>query len=156
MNDGFSFVILDNTLVWENIIIIIKTNLISMICTGLEQVIWVTIKTSLFNLWYKNIKDFYEALNLHSMIDFLLHKQSKAHQRKSSFPVLEVMKKSKFFNHFPFLLILMIYTLFLNGANSEDYIVGDDDEWNSQGNFLTWSTKYNFSVGDVLGMIFLL
>ncbi|PON45076.1 Cupredoxin [Parasponia andersonii] len=60
------------------------------------------------------------------------------------------MRKGKFFRHFPFLLILIIYTLFLNGATSEVYVVGDGDEWNSQANFLSWSTKYNFTVGDIL------
>ncbi|XP_062081582.1 mavicyanin-like [Humulus lupulus] len=60
------------------------------------------------------------------------------------------MTKSKIFSHFTLLSILVIYTWFLKGVTSEDYIVGDGDEWNSQGNFLTWSTKYNFTVGDVL------
>lgn len=88
------------------------------------------------------------------MIDFC-SSQTKL-IRKTIFPVLEMMRKSKFFNHFIVLLILVIYSLFLNRAISEDYIVGDDEEWNSQANFLSWSKKYNFTVGDVLGMIFLL
>lgn len=65
------------------------------------------------------------------------------------------MREGKFSNQLGILLILTVFTLFLvNKAISKEYTVGDDEEWNSQANFLSWSEKYNFTVGDVLGMIF--
>ncbi|KAL5561221.1 hypothetical protein UlMin_030968 [Ulmus minor] len=57
---------------------------------------------------------------------------------------------SKILNQSRFLLFFMIFTLFLETATSEDYIVGDDQEWSSGNNYQSWSEKYNFSVGDVL------
>ncbi|XVF00859.1 hypothetical protein REPUB_Repub04eG0038300 [Reevesia pubescens] len=36
------------------------------------------------------------------------------------------------------------------GAISEVYTVGDEDQWNSEVDYVSWSQKYNFSVGDVL------
>jgi hypothetical protein len=32
------------------------------------------------------------------------------------------------------------------------YAVGDQDEWSSQTNYATWAEKYNFSLGNVLGI----
>ncbi|KAK9287502.1 hypothetical protein L1049_015923 [Liquidambar formosana] len=60
------------------------------------------------------------------------------------------MEETKLFKYSCFLTIIVISTMFLNGAESEVYTVGDDDEWESGINFLKWSQKYNFSVGDVL------
>ncbi|XVE93877.1 hypothetical protein REPUB_Repub01dG0232500 [Reevesia pubescens] len=49
-----------------------------------------------------------------------------------------------------FPIILMICFSFLKGATSEVYTVGDADHWNSEVDYVSWSQKYNFSVGDVL------
>ena len=46
----------------------------------------------------------------------------------------------------------MICFSFLMGATSEVYTVGDEDEWNSEVDYVSWLQKYNFSVGDVLGI----
>ncbi|KAI3445196.1 hypothetical protein Pfo_001861 [Paulownia fortunei] len=48
--------------------------------------------------------------------------------------------------------IFLICFLFLDGVTSEVYRVGDDSGWNSGTgtNYLSWSEKYNFTVGDVL------
>nr|POE81325.1 blue copper protein [Quercus suber] len=48
----------------------------------------------------------------------------------------------------------MINFLFLNGARSEIYTVGDEEEWNADADFVSWSQKYKLSVGDVLRMYF--
>ncbi|KAL4616253.1 hypothetical protein ACB092_07G185400 [Castanea dentata] len=60
------------------------------------------------------------------------------------------MKETKFFKYCRLLIILMINFLFLNGARSEVYTVGDEEEWNADADFVSWSQKYKFSVGDVL------
>ncbi|XP_022726758.1 mavicyanin-like [Durio zibethinus] len=52
------------------------------------------------------------------------------------------------YGSFPIILILCFS--FLKGATSEFYTVGDEDEWNSEVDYVSWSQKYNFSVGDVL------
>ncbi|EOX97628.1 hypothetical protein QUC31_015599 [Theobroma cacao] len=49
-----------------------------------------------------------------------------------------------------FPIILMICFSFLKGATSEVYSVGDEEGWNSEVDYVSWSQKYNFSVGDVL------
>ncbi|XWS67726.1 hypothetical protein CRYUN_Cryun04dG0030100 [Craigia yunnanensis] len=49
-----------------------------------------------------------------------------------------------------FPIIFMICFSFLKGATSEVYTVGDEDEWNSEVDYVSWLQKYNFSVGDVL------
>lgn len=51
-------------------------------------------------------------------------------------------------------MIFTISALFLRFAKSEDFIVGDNEEWSSGTNYQSWSKKYDFSVGDVLGMKF--
>lgn len=48
------------------------------------------------------------------------------------------------------LVILLINIWLLNLVESAEYTVGDDEEWNTGVNFLSWSEKYNFTVGDVL------
>ncbi|KAK7856462.1 blue copper protein [Quercus suber] len=60
------------------------------------------------------------------------------------------MKETKFFKYWRLLIILMINFLFLNGARSEIYTVGDEEEWNADADFVSWSQKYKLSVGDVL------
>ncbi|KAH7518399.1 basic blue protein [Ziziphus jujuba] len=62
------------------------------------------------------------------------------------------MKETKFFfiTNSLFLMIFIISALFLSLAKSEEFIVGDDQEWSSGTNYQSWSKKYNFSVGDVL------
>lgn len=53
------------------------------------------------------------------------------------------------------ILTLMVNFLLLKGAAtaiSEVYTVGDEEEWNDGRDFVSWSQKYNFSVGDVLSM----
>ncbi|XP_022763039.1 mavicyanin-like [Durio zibethinus] len=47
-------------------------------------------------------------------------------------------------------IILMICFSSLNGTTSEVYTVGDENGWNSEVDYVSWSQKYNFSVGDVL------
>jgi len=50
-------------------------------------------------------------------------------------------------------IFLMFLTMvFLKGAVSEVHTVGDELGWNTGANFGSWSRKYNFSVGDTLGM----
>lgn len=51
------------------------------------------------------------------------------------------------------LVILLINIWLLNLVESAEYTVGDDEEWNTGVNFLSWSEKYNFTVGDVLGQL---
>ncbi|MCL7031025.1 hypothetical protein MKW94_011663 [Papaver nudicaule] len=43
-----------------------------------------------------------------------------------------------------------IVPLLLGRIESKEYIVGDEDGWNSGSNYQRWSQKYSFSVGDVL------
>lgn len=50
------------------------------------------------------------------------------------------------------MILILNSASFLSMVKSEDHIVGDDQEWNTGTNFQSWSQKYNFSVGDVLGM----
>lgn len=66
----------------------------------------------------------------------------------------KAMKETKFFKYCRLLIILMVNFLFLNGARSEVYTVGDEEEWNADADFVSWSQKYKFSVGDVLRMYF--
>ncbi|XP_039065797.1 mavicyanin-like [Hibiscus syriacus] len=47
-------------------------------------------------------------------------------------------------------IICMICFSFLNGVVSEVYTVGDENGWNSEVDYASWSEKYNFTVGDVL------
>lgn len=49
----------------------------------------------------------------------------------------------------------MIHLLLPDFGVCEVYRVGDESGWNSGTgtNFLSWSQKYNFTVGDVLGLI---
>lgn len=51
-----------------------------------------------------------------------------------------------------FPIILMVCFSFLKGATSEVYTVGDEDQWNSEVDYVSWSQKYNFTIGDVLGI----
>ena len=37
----------------------------------------------------------------------------------------------------------MTFTLFLKLATTEDYIVGDDQEWSNENNYQSWLEKYN-------------
>ncbi|KAK4562203.1 hypothetical protein RGQ29_004893 [Quercus rubra] len=60
------------------------------------------------------------------------------------------MKETKFFKYCRLLIILMINFLFLNVARSEVYTVGEEEEWNADADFVSWSQKYKFSVGDIL------
>lgn len=50
-------------------------------------------------------------------------------------------------------LFLMINLSFLKGIKSEVYTVGDEQQWNTETNFDSWAHEYNFTVGDVLGII---
>ncbi|XP_039014994.1 mavicyanin-like [Hibiscus syriacus] len=47
-------------------------------------------------------------------------------------------------------IILMILFSFFNGAVSEVYNVGDENGWNSEVDYASWTAKYNFTVGDIL------
>ncbi|XP_021286862.1 mavicyanin-like [Herrania umbratica] len=49
-----------------------------------------------------------------------------------------------------FPIILMICFCFLKSTTSEVYNVGDEEGWNSEVDYVSWSRKYNFSVDDVL------
>ncbi|XVF67953.1 hypothetical protein PTKIN_Ptkin10aG0163500 [Pterospermum kingtungense] len=49
-----------------------------------------------------------------------------------------------------FPIILMVCFSFLKAATSEVYTVGDEDQWNSEVEYVSWSQKYNFTIGDVL------
>ncbi|URE24632.1 Blue copper binding protein-like [Musa troglodytarum] len=49
-----------------------------------------------------------------------------------------------------FALILLLHLMALRHVAATDYMVGDDDGWNTGTNYLAWSEKYNFTVGDVL------
>ncbi|KAE8690687.1 hypothetical protein F3Y22_tig00110893pilonHSYRG00286 [Hibiscus syriacus] len=44
----------------------------------------------------------------------------------------------------------MILFSFFNGAVSEVYNVGDENGWNSEVDYASWTAKYNFTVGDIL------
>ncbi|KAL6346679.1 hypothetical protein AAG906_000297 [Vitis piasezkii] len=48
------------------------------------------------------------------------------------------------------IILIMISLGFFHGTNSETYTVGDEEEWDTGINYLTWSERYNFSMGDVL------
>ena len=60
-------------------------------------------------------------------------------------------------SHFPlvfFFSFLMISFAILFKSTlivAEDYTVGDSDGWTTGENYLKWSEKYNFTVGDTLG-----
>lgn len=41
--------------------------------------------------------------------------------------------------------------ILLEPGKSEVYTVGDEEEWNSDVNYGSWSHKYNFTLGDILG-----
>ncbi|MQL74492.1 hypothetical protein Taro_006855 [Colocasia esculenta] len=45
---------------------------------------------------------------------------------------------------------LLISSAILNQACAETYMVGDGDKWSTGVNYLTWSEKHSFVVGDVL------
>ncbi|KAL7206974.1 hypothetical protein ACSBR2_019633 [Camellia fascicularis] len=48
-------------------------------------------------------------------------------------------------------ILFLTCILFLNStAKSEVYTVGDADQWSTGISYLSWSQKYNFTVGDVL------
>lgn len=49
------------------------------------------------------------------------------------------------------LIILIMCCSILKGAVSQVYRVGDENGWNSEVDCGSWSEKYNFTVGDVLG-----
>ncbi|KAK6946446.1 Phytocyanin domain [Dillenia turbinata] len=46
--------------------------------------------------------------------------------------------------------ILLIISFYFHGFQSAVYTVGDDEQWNTGVNYLKWSEKYNFTVGDTL------
>ncbi|GMI88054.1 hypothetical protein HRI_002474700 [Hibiscus trionum] len=46
--------------------------------------------------------------------------------------------------------VILIWFSLLNGAVSEVYNVGDENGWNSEVDYSSWSERYNFTVGDVL------
>ncbi|XVF45555.1 hypothetical protein PTKIN_Ptkin02bG0215500 [Pterospermum kingtungense] len=54
------------------------------------------------------------------------------------------------YGSFGFPIIFMICFSLLKSAKSEVYTVGDEDKWDSEVDYVSWSHKYNFSVGDVL------
>ncbi|OMO74535.1 Plastocyanin-like protein [Corchorus capsularis] len=62
---------------------------------------------------------------------------------------MEDKKISRYGSIFP-IIIIVICLSFLKVAKSEVYTVGDQDEWNSETDYASWSQKYNFSLGDVL------
>jgi hypothetical protein len=73
------------------------------------------------------------------------------------FHTFKAMEETMFSKYCSFLIMtLMVNFLFLKGtaatATSEVYTVGDEEEWNDGRDFVSWSQKYNFSVGDVLRM----
>ncbi|XP_027185857.1 mavicyanin-like [Coffea eugenioides] len=49
-----------------------------------------------------------------------------------------------------FLHASLVCVLLLCGARCETYTVGDEDNWSIGVNYLAWSTKYNFTVDDIL------
>lgn len=48
-------------------------------------------------------------------------------------------------------LLATLALLLPRAATATDFTVGDENGWNTGTNYLTWSQKYNFTVGDVLG-----
>ncbi|KAJ8490561.1 hypothetical protein OPV22_012282 [Ensete ventricosum] len=46
--------------------------------------------------------------------------------------------------------LILLPLMALQHVAATDYMVGDDDGWTTGTNYLTWSEKYNFTVGDVL------
>ncbi|CAL9150604.1 unnamed protein product [Musa hybrid cultivar] len=46
--------------------------------------------------------------------------------------------------------LILLPLMALHHVAATDYTVGDDDGWTTGTNYLTWSEKYNFTVGDVL------
>ena len=63
---------------------------------------------------------------------------------------VEEMKQAQGLSCF---MILIIYPIFLSTSIVESlvYNVGDSENWNTGVNYLSWSQKYNFTVGDTLG-----
>jgi hypothetical protein len=51
-----------------------------------------------------------------------------------------------------YVLSFVLLATYICGAAATDYTVGDDGGWTIGTNYLTWSTKYNFTVGDALSM----
>ncbi|XP_010266855.1 PREDICTED: mavicyanin-like [Nelumbo nucifera] len=51
---------------------------------------------------------------------------------------------------YSFWMILLVNLFSAEKVVSTTYTVGDEEEWNTGVNYLSWSQKYNFSVGDVL------
>lgn len=50
------------------------------------------------------------------------------------------------------MVVLMVDILFLKSASSDVYTVGDEGNWNDEADFVSWSQKRKFKVGDVLRM----
>ncbi|KAF9618489.1 hypothetical protein IFM89_001890 [Coptis chinensis] len=49
-----------------------------------------------------------------------------------------------------FTIIIIILSTIIQ-IKSEEYTVGDDDEWTTGVNYYAWSQKYHFAVGDIIG-----
>ncbi|XP_041010199.1 basic blue protein-like [Juglans microcarpa x Juglans regia] len=61
------------------------------------------------------------------------------------------MEETRFFKLCSFLMVvLMIDIQFLKSATSDAYTVGDEGKWNDEADFVSWSQKSKFKVGDVL------
>ncbi|XP_021903846.1 stellacyanin-like [Carica papaya] len=52
--------------------------------------------------------------------------------------------------YYSFLFIIILMMILLEPGKSEVYTVGDEEEWNSDVNYGSWSHKYNFTLGDIL------
>ncbi|KAF9594093.1 hypothetical protein IFM89_027384 [Coptis chinensis] len=48
-----------------------------------------------------------------------------------------------------FTIIIIILSTIIQ-IKSEEYTVGDDDEWTTGVNYYAWSQKYHFAVGDII------
>lgn len=66
------------------------------------------------------------------------------------------MGVTSFFKNCTFLMAILILlsSFLLDCAMANVYAVGDQEEWSSQTNYASWAERYNFSLGDVLGMVF--
>ncbi|KAJ0964058.1 hypothetical protein J5N97_029180 [Dioscorea zingiberensis] len=51
-----------------------------------------------------------------------------------------------------FFLLTISFTIMVDSHHTEaiEYTVGDSDRWSTGINYLEWSQKYNFTVGDIL------
>ncbi|KAL9680863.1 hypothetical protein QQ045_012643 [Rhodiola kirilowii] len=63
---------------------------------------------------------------------------------------MEGRRAAKLAQHHTFLAAVLIVFILLHPSESTVFTVGEDEKWSTGVNYLTWSQKYNFTVGDTL------